>query len=100
LANFEYTIFCIFNGGKPFSLRSYNSLESAKFDLYNMVSLEKERNRPYYVHNDFYENEYPSSISGKFFCIKKRQVTEWEIYSEQKENKCALNNIYYFNNFV
>lgn len=37
-------------------LKNYFSLEDAKIVLFNMVILEKERNRIYYVDNDFFDN--------------------------------------------
>lgn len=79
----EYSIYCIYNGGKPFFLDTYSDLISAKLKLYDMISLEKERNRPFYVYNDFFENDYPSTVHGKFFCIKERTVSDWETYSEE-----------------
>lgn len=95
----EYTIYCIYNGGKPFILNTYDNLQIAKIRLYDMISLEKERNRPYYVYNDFYTNEYPSTIHGKFFCIKQREVSEWTVYSENEQNNIS-ENIIYLKNFI
>ena len=62
-----------------------------------MIGLEKERHRPYYVHNDFYKNEYPAGLNCKIFCIKERFVSNWEIYSDIADNSNNnLNNIYEF----
>lgn len=72
--SFEYTIYCMYNGGKPFCLNTYNNIDDAKFHLYDMISLEERRHRPYYVHNSFFKNKYPSTITGKFFCIKKEKL--------------------------
>ena len=47
----EYCIYCQISSGKPFIL-------VAKIALYNMVSLEEERGRTYYVDNDFFKNKY------------------------------------------
>ena len=47
----EYAILCIYGSGTPFYLDKYDSYEKAKFHLLDMVSLEKERGRPYYVDN-------------------------------------------------
>ena len=91
----EYTILCIYNGGKPFYLSTFYSLEDAKYKLFDIIALEKERNRAYYVDNDFYNNIYPYNLEHcKYFCIKERNVTEWEKTSAIKKNK---NNIIYFN---
>lgn len=91
----EYTILCIFNGGKPFYLQTFSSLQEAKLKLYDMVNLEIERNRPYYVDNDFFNNVYPYNLHHcKYFCIKQRNITEWENLFEIKKRK---NNIIYFN---
>lgn len=62
MSKIEYTIYCIWNGGTPFYLHTYDSIFKAKQDLYEMIELEKKRNRIYYVDNDFYENEYPCTI--------------------------------------
>ena len=85
----------IYKGGKPFYIQPYYSLEDAKVSLYQMISLEKERNRAYYVDNDFFENIFPSNMQNlKYFCIKERNVTEWEKAITTKVKK---NNIIYFN---
>lgn len=97
----EYTIFCICNGGRPYNLHTYNNLTEAKLKLYDIISLEKDRNRPYYVHNDFFKNEYPASIKCKIFCIKERQVSSWEIYSKENEEIFnSENNIIFLNEFI
>lgn len=90
----EYTILCIYNGGKPFFLDTFYSLEDAKVKLYDMISLEVERNRVYYVENDFFNNIFPPNIqNSKYFCIKERTVSNWETVSKFKQNR---NNIIYF----
>ncbi len=81
----EYTIFCRVGQGKPYNLHTFDNLQIAKIKLYDMISLEQERNRPYYVYNDFYKNEYPPTVGCKIFCIKKRTITDWEIYSQLEE---------------
>lgn len=64
--------------------------------LYDMISLEKERNRAYYVDNDFFDNVYPYILTHcKYFCIKERNVSEWEKVGRQTNQK--KNNIIYFN---
>ena len=100
----EYTIFTICNGGKPYYIHVYDTLYEAQQDLYSMIELEKKRNRPYYVHNDFYKNEYPASINCKIFCIKERVISNWEIYSQEKEKKEKTtkeeNNIIIFEKYI
>lgn len=91
----EYTIYCIYNGGKPFCLQTFYSLTDAKIKLYDIIELEKERNRAYYVDNDFFTNIFPPNLQNlKYFCIKERSVTEWE---KSSENFIQKNNIIYFN---
>lgn len=91
--NKEYTIFITCNGGKTYNIHVYDNFFNAQHDLYNMVELEKKRNRPYYVHNDFFKNEYPASLNCKIFCLKERIVSNWETYTEST-NK--YDNIYNF----
>lgn len=44
-----------------------------------MIELEKQRNRAYYVDNEFFNNVYP-------YNIKERKVTEWKKSVERKSN--------------
>lgn len=91
----EYSILCIYNGGRPFYLQNYHSFEDAKVSLYNILDIEIERNRPYYVDNDFFKNVYPANLQRmKYFCIKERDVTEWV---SVVKNDTRKNNIIYFN---
>lgn len=101
MKNKEYTIFITCNGGKTYNIHVYNDIFEAKNDLYNMVELEKKRHRPYYVYNDFYDNEYPGSLNCKIFCLKERIVSDWEKYSENNNsnNKIIKNNIIYFEKY-
>lgn len=74
----------------------YNNIDSAKLMLYQMIQLEEERKRPYYVDNDFYKNKYGLVTNLKYMRIKVREVSDWETYSEvEKEN----NNILYMKNY-
>ena len=94
----EYCIYCIWNGGTPFISDTCKNLESAKLKLYNMISIEEERKRPYYVDNDFFPNKYTYVGRLKYFCIKERTVSEWEKYSEEETN-IKNNKIIYMDNF-
>lgn len=94
----EYTIFITCRGGIPYCLCTFKSFAEALSSLENMINLERERNRPYYVFNDFFENEYPASINGKTYCIKERTVTEWQKYSHYGNLGKYSNNVYQFPN--
>ena len=95
----EYCIYCIRNGGKPFILDTFKTLDSAKFRLFDMISLEEERNRPYFVDNDFFNNKYSYAGRLKYFCIKEREITEWNKYSEEKANIENNKKIIYITNY-
>lgn len=95
----EYCIYCIWNGGEPFILDTFKTLDSAKVKLLDMISLEEERQRPYFVDNDFFINKYSYAGRLKYFCIKERNVTEWEKYSKEKSDIENKNKIIYINNF-
>ena len=92
--------FCIYikNGrGTPYTIGTYNSFREAFIALNNMLGLEQERGRFYYVDNDFYNNKYPPNMYGKYFCIMERNVTEWITYeslvakdSKDKNNKIIM----------
>lgn len=94
----EYCIYCIWNGGTPFIQGTYKTLERAKACLFEMISLEEERGRLYFVDNDFFDNKYNHVGRLKYFCIKERNITEWEKYSEEKEIEKNKKKIIYINN--
>ncbi len=75
----------------------YNNIDSTKLMLYEMITLEEERRRPYYVDNDFYKNKYGLVSNVKYMRIKVRDVTEWETYSEI-DNEDNISNIIYLKN--
>ena len=68
-------------------IHTFNNITEAKLKLYDLISLEEERGRPYFVDNDFFENKYPFSANLKYYSIKVRDVSEYEKYSEEKYNK-------------
>lgn len=98
MTNKEYTITITCNGGMPYNLCIFKSFNEAMQSLNNMISLEKERHRPYYVFNDFYENEYPASLNCKIFCLKVRNVSDWEKYLDNSSFENSYNNVYQFPN--
>ncbi|MFR3182701.1 MAG: hypothetical protein ACLTPN_03710 [Clostridia bacterium] len=84
----EYSILCIYNRGKPFILDTFKNIESAKLKLYDMISLEEERKRIYYVDNDFFDNKYQIGLQGaKYFCIQERETTKWKKYNVEETSK-------------
>lgn len=86
--------------GKPFYLDTFTNIENAKLKLIDIISLEKERGRPYYVNNDFFKNEYTQNVKCKYFCIKERNVTDWVCYSEfSNKREKSLNNLIFFNKY-
>jgi len=61
--------------------------------------LEEERKRPYFVDNDFFHNKYVMVGKLKYFCIKERDVSEWNTYSERESKKVNSNKIIFLNDF-
>lgn len=92
----EYCIFIKNKNGFPYILDTFSNIHDVKLQLMRMVSLEEERNRFYFVDNDFYKNKYPFNTNGKYFCIKEREVSSWENYSEKLNSK-EVNIINFFN---
>lgn len=95
----EYGIYIRCNGGTPYMIHIYDNLYSAKTKLYEMVNLEEERERPYFVDNDFFENKYNLAVKLKYFCIKEREVSEWIQYSKENEERQENNNIIFLKNY-
>ena len=94
----EYTILIRYGTAIPFMSQNFSSLIEAKLNLYDMVALEEERGRVYYVDNDFFKNKYTTGLHGtlKYMCIKERTVTDWTVYKENEE-KTEDNNLVFFN---
>ncbi len=92
----EYGIYIRKGSGTPYMIHFFDNIESAKIKLYEMIKLEEERQRPYFVDNDFFDNKYNISTKLKYFCIKQREVSEWNNYSKEKSEK-NNNKILYLN---
>ena len=85
--------FCIYirNGrGSPYNISPYHNFEDALVALNKMVSVEIERGRFFYVDNDFYNNQYPPNMYGKY-------LTQWKKYESVsaksknlKNNQCKI----------
>lgn len=95
----EYSLYVRQGSGKPYYLKPYSSLSEARKVLTEMIGLEEERQRPYYVDNDFFENKYTNLSNLKYICLKVRDVTDWIEYSETEEIKKRNNKILYLKNF-
>ena len=96
----EFAIYIRQGSGTPYMIHFYNNINSAKQKLYEMIQLEEERDRPYFVDNDFFDNKHNISAKLKYYCIKVREVEEWENYSEEKYLAQEKNKIIYFNNYL
>lgn len=94
----EYGIYIQQGSGCPYMLHIYNNIDSAKLMINQMIQLEEERRRPYYVDNDFYKNKYGLISNVKYMSIKVREVTNWVTYTEIDNNE-NVSNIIYFKNF-
>lgn len=94
----EYCIYCIYNGGTPFILQTFKTFEAARIKLMEMINLEEERGRPYFVENNFFTNKYIANIPGKYFALKEREVSEWNLYDINKNT--ANSKIIYFDEYI
>lgn len=95
----EYGIYTICNGGTPYMIHIFNNITDTKLKLYDMISLEEERGRPYFVDNDFFNNKYSYCVNLKYFSIKERDVSEFRKYSEKGNIEKENSKIIYFQNF-
>ena len=77
----------------------FDNILSAKQQLYEMIQLEEERGRHYFVDNDFFDNKYPNNLNLKYYCIKVRDVSEFSKYSEEEHLTKEKNKIVYFQNY-
>ena len=95
----QYGIYIRCNGGTPYMIHFYDNILSAKQKLYDMIQLDEDRGRAYFVDNDFFFNKYTCNLNLKYYCIKERDVSEFTNYSEQKDNLNEKNKIIYFQNY-
>lgn len=96
----EYGIYRRNFGGKPFMIDTYKDYISAKIRINELVTYWEENGYQFFIDNDYYENKYPLMLSNCFYCsIKVREVSEWQDYSEVKENIQNNSNVIFFNNF-
>lgn len=78
----EYTIYARQGNAKPYTIGTYKTIASAKLKLYDIISLEIERKRPFFVDNDFFENKYALGSELFYISILERDVKEWRKFSE------------------
>lgn len=95
----EYGIYIRQGDGKPYMIHIFDNIESAKGKLFEMILLEEERGRPYFVDNDFFNNQFHIASKLKYYCIKEREVSEWKKFSESNFIKNEQNKIIYFQNY-
>ena len=96
----EYCIYVRQGSGTPYVLKTYPDIISAKRCIQRLVDLEEERNRMYFVDNDYFFNKYSYVGDGlKYMMIQVREVTVWEKYSEINNINNKKNNIIYFSNY-
>lgn len=94
----EYSIEIIYGKGSPFLIGPYKTIYEAIEALEIMLKRYKTRHRTYFVDNDFYNNCYPNTTNGDYYCIKQRIVNEWTTYSEESKNNYRKNKVINFNN--
>ena len=93
----EYTIYARQGNAKPYTIGTYKTITSAKLKLYDIISLEIERKRPFFVDNDFFENKYALGSDLFYISILERDVKEWKQFSELKTSE--NNKLLYLCNF-
>lgn len=95
----EYGIYIRQGNWEPYMIHIFNNIESAKGKLFEMIILEEERGRPYFVDNDFFDNQFHIASKLKYYCIKEREVSEWTKFSETNLTREKNNKIIYFQNY-
>lgn len=96
----EYCIYIIRGSASPYTLGIYKNIYDAKDALNNILKLYNNRRKIFFVDNDYFENIYPNSVSGDYYCIKERDVSEWIDYREFNINNNENNKILEFNRFL
>lgn len=95
----EYAILIKQGTGNSYILGTYPDISSAKRAIINLANYEEEKNKMYFVDNDFFDNKYSYIGNGlKYMCIKEREVTDWIKYNECNDDK-KFSNIFYLKNY-
>lgn len=95
----QYGIYIRQGSGTPYMIHFFNSINSTKLKLYEMIQLDEERQRAYFVDNDFFVNKYNISTKLKYYSIRVREVSEWEKYSEEEIGELEDNKIIFLNDY-
>ena len=96
----EYSIEIVNRSGTSYRVGSYKTYVECLMALEQMVAVEKEKKRPYYVDLEHYDNEYQTYVDGKNYRIIEREVTLWKKINNENETKAYDNQkIYKFLNF-
>ena len=54
----EYSILQRHGSGNAYIIHTFKDIVATKIKLYDIINLEENRGRPYYVDNDFFNNKY------------------------------------------
>lgn len=84
----EYCIYIRHGSACPFRTSTYSTFDSAKQALLIMTQDFAERNRVFYIDNEFYENKFPLGLQGcTYYQIQEREVFDWEKYNIKNTNE-------------
>ena len=95
----EYCIYVRQGSGMPYILKTYPDIISAKKAIERLVGYEEEKNKMYFVDNDYFYNKFCYAGNLKYMCIQVREVTEWTKYYETKNTIKNNSNIIYLRNY-
>ena len=95
----QYGIYIRCNGGTPYMIYFFDNILSAKQKLYDMIQLDEDRGRAYFVDNVFFDNKYSCNLNLKYYCIKEREVSEFTVYSEDNQKSKEKEKIIFFQNY-
>lgn len=82
----EYCIRQYYANGVPYESYVSNNIEDVKKHIDILVDFyhsQPKRRKPYFVDNDYYNNIFNGFCTGTYYCIMKREVSDWEKYSEK-----------------
>ncbi len=83
----EYSILQRHGSKKPFILHNFNDVYSAIQKLFEIIEIEENRGRPYFVDNDFFKNRYSNLRDLYYLQIIEREVSEWKKYVEVEDRE-------------
>lgn len=88
----QYSIYTVYNGGRPYYGVEYTSLSECREALESIIKYHEKHHHLYYIDNDFFNNKFQYLDKCYYYSIHCREVSEWDNIDNRDKNKDIQNN--------